>query len=473
MIPRLPSNYYTAFFTELEEFRVTRESHGLENTETRGFRVDLLLAFLLALATCQSAAAPDIMQATRSENLQDFAELQDAGRLSQLADNNTEIRPFKIEVDESAIDDLRARLAFARLPDQISGSSWDYGTDLSYLTELLDYWQADFDWPAQQDALNEFNQYKTTLDAINLHFIHQESDHAGAIPLLLLHGWPGSISEFQKIIPALTNPELHGGGTADAFHVIAPSLPGFGFSSAPKNPGFGPEQMALTFAALMERLGYERYALAGGDWGAIINRHLANHYPERLIGLHSNMVLANPPSDPVRRDAVPSDEAEKVEARRSFMRNEVGYQQIQGTKPQTLGYGLNDSPAGLAAWIVEKFHGWSDLPQGSQGNLGNNFSKDEILTNISIYWFTGSITSSMRIYYENRNNTPLKPLDFINVPTGAAIFPAEIYILPKAWVEAAYDLRHWTVMPKGGHFAALEQPEFYVKDLRDFYKKLR
>ena len=185
------------------------------------------------------------------------------------------------------------------------------------------------------------------------------------------------------------------------------------------------------------------------------------------------MILANPPADAARRDAVPADEAARVEARRSFMLNEVGYQQIQGTKPQTLGYGLNDSPAGLAAWIVEKFHGWSDLPQGPDGVLDNNFTKDELLTNISIYWFTNSITSSTRIYYENRNRTPLKPMEFINVPTGAAIFPAEIYILPRAWVEEAYDLRHWTVMPKGGHFAALEQPEFYVNDLRDFYRLLR
>jgi microsomal epoxide hydrolase len=359
------------------------------------------------------------------------------------------------------------------LPDQLNEVSWEYGTDLEYLKELLDYWRTEFNWRTQEEMLNQFSQFKTTIENIDVHFIHQRSSHENAIPLLLVHGWPGSVSEFSQIIGPLTDPTAHGGSAEDAFHVIAPSLPGFGFSSAPTEPGFGPEQMALAFADLMERLGYEQYALAGGDWGAIINRHLANHYPERLIGLHSNMVLAGPPSDPAQRDAVLESEAAVVEARRNYMLNEVGYQQIQGTKPQTLGYGLNDSPAGLAAWIVEKFHGWSDLSQDESGNLDNNFSKDEILTNISIYWFTGSITSSARIYYENRNSPPLKPMTYIDVPTGAAIFPAEIYILPRAWVEAAYDLRQWTVMPEGGHFAALEQPQSYLQDLRVFYRSLR
>ena len=470
MILRLLAHDSPVSFADTQACHLAHEPDPPQKSWSCGLTAGLLLVFLLTVVTCQSSAAPDIIPVMSPETLN---QVSDRAKTEPLADNNSAIRPFEINVDEAAIQDLHARLALTRLPDQIPGSSWEYGTELRYIEELLDYWQTDFDWPAHQDALNKFDHYKTILDDIDLHFIHQKSDRADAIPLLLVHGWPGSISEFQKIIPALTNPEQYGGNSSDAFHVTAPSLPGFGFSSAPETSGFGPEQMALTFAALMERLGYERYALAGGDWGAIINRHLANHYPERLIGLHSNMVLANPPSDSARRDFVPPDEAARVEARRSFMLNEVGYQQIQGTKPQTLGYGLNDSPAGLAAWIVEKFHGWSDLPQGTNGDLDNNFTKDEILTNISIYWFTNSITSSTRIYYENRNSSPLKPMEFINVPTGAAIFPAEIYILPRAWVEDAYDLRHWTVMPEGGHFAALEQPESYVKDLRDFYRLLR
>jgi microsomal epoxide hydrolase len=435
--------------------------------------LSVALIFLGSLA-CHSAGAVDIIATSSKQTLsQPDTHFPPAQVHQLLAASSNAINPFRISVPDSAIADLRQRLSLTRLPDQLNEVSWEYGTDLEYLKELLDYWRTEFNWRTQEEMLNQFSQFKTTIENIDVHFIHQRSSHENAIPLLLVHGWPGSVSEFSQIIGPLTDPTAHGGSAEDAFHVIAPSLPGFGFSSAPTEPGFGPEQMALAFADLMERLGYEQYALAGGDWGAIINRHLANHYPERLIGLHSNMVLAGPPSDPAQRDAVLESEAAVVEARRNYMLNEVGYQQIQGTKPQTLGYGLNDSPAGLAAWIVEKFHGWSDLSQDESGNLDNNFSKDEILTNISIYWFTGSITSSARIYYENRNSPPLKPMTYIDVPTGAAIFPAEIYILPRAWVEAAYDLRQWTVMPEGGHFAALEQPQSYLQDLRVFYRSLR
>ena len=435
--------------------------------------LSVALIFLGSLA-CHSAGAVDIIATSSKQTLsQPDTHFPPAQVHQLLAASSNAINPFRISVPDSAIADLRQRLSLTRLPDQLNEVSWEYGTDLEYLKELLDYWRTEFNWRTQEEMLNQFSQFKTTIENIDVHFIHQRSSHENAIPLLLVHGWPGSVSEFSQIIGPLTDPTAHGGSAEDAFHVIAPSLPGFGFSSAPTEPGFGPEQMALAFADLMERLGYEQYALAGGDWGAIINRHLANHYPERLIGLHSNMVLAGPPSDPAQRDAVLESEAAVVEARRNYMLNEVGYQQIQGTKPQTLGYGLNDSPAGLAAWIVEKFHGWSDLSQDESGNLDNNFSKDEILTNISIYWFTGSITSSARIYYENRNSPPLKPMTYVDVPTGAAIFPAEIYILPRAWVEAAYDLRQWTVMPEGGHFAALEQPQSYLQDLRVFYRSLR
>ncbi len=391
----------------------------------------------------------------------------------KLASAREAVHTFTIDISDEAIADLRQRLANTRLPDQLDGSSWEYGTQLSYLQELIDYWQNDFDWRQQETLLNQFDQFTTDIDDLSVHFIHQRSTNADAIPLLLVHGWPGSISEFYKVIGPLTEPAEYGGNRGDSFHIIAPSLPGFGFSGIPTNPGMNPEKIALMLAALMEKLGYERYALAGGDWGAIINRHIANHYPERLIGLHSNMMLAGPPSDSALRDQVSEEESTLVDARRSYMLNEVGYQQIQGTKPQTLGYGLADSPAGLAAWIVEKFHGWSDLPQGPEGDLDNNFSKDELLTNISIYWFTNTITSSARIYYENRNVPASKPVEYIDVPTGAAIFPAEIYIVPRSWAESAYDLRHWTVMDQGGHFAALEQPQLYLEDVRAFYRLLR
>ncbi|MDC0221494.1 epoxide hydrolase [Gammaproteobacteria bacterium] len=386
---------------------------------------------------------------------------------------NNSITPFQISISDEDLEDLQLRLSLTRLPDQLNNISWEYGTDLNYMRELIGYWQDGFDWREQERQLNQFDQFKTVVDDLNMHFIHQRSSNPDAIPLMVVHGWPGSVSEFSKIIGPLTDPLAYGGDISDSFHVIAPSLPGFGFSGIPDETGYSPERIALLLAELMEKIGYERYAIAGGDWGAIINRHLANHYPDRLIGLHSNMMLAGPPSDTEQRANVTEEENEARTSRQDYMQNEVAYQQIQGTKPQTLGYGLNDSPAGVAAWIVEKFHGWTDMPQGADGYLDNHFTKDELLTNIAIYWFTNTITSSTRIYLENRNTPAIKPMEFINVPTGAAIFPAEIFITPRSWAEASYDLRHWTVMEEGGHFAALEQPELYLNDLREFFRLLR
>ena len=387
--------------------------------------------------------------------------------------NNAPIIPFEIDISDVAIEDLQRRLAATRMPDQITDTTWEYGTDSSYLAELISYWQNDFDWKKQESELNQFDQFKTEIDGLAMHFIHQRSENPDAIPLMMVHGWPGSVSEFSKIVGPLTDPVSHGGDIADSYHVIAPSLPGFGFSERPSEPGYSPEKMAHILAGLMQRLGYEQYAIAGGDWGAIINRHLANNYPERLIGLHSNMVLAGPPADAAHRDDVPETISSLRTARTAYMLNEVGYQRIQGTKPQSLGYGLNDSPAGLAAWIVEKFHGWSDMPQGADGDLDDYFTKDELLTNIAIYWFTETITSSARIYYENSKTPVAKPIEYIDVPTGVALYPAEIFITPRSWVAAAYDLRHYSLMEKGGHFAALEQTESYLSELNTFFRLLR
>ena len=383
------------------------------------------------------------------------------------------VQEFSINISDEAIADLQSRLARTRFPDQLEGTSWQYGTEKNTLSELIAYWREDFNWREQEAMLNAFDQQLVEVDGLSLHTIHQRSNNPDAIPLLLVHGWPGSIAEFHKLIGPLTDPEAHGGESIDSYHVIAPSLPGFGFSGAPKDSGYSPERIALLLAGLMQALGYERYALAGGDWGAVINSHHANHFPERLIGLHSNMLLASPPEDESARDAVTPSEAALRESRGSYMRNEFAYQQIQGTKPQSLGYALNDSPAGLAAWILEKFHGWSDIPQDETGDIWSAFSKDEILTNISIYWFTQSITSSMRIYYENRTTPQIKPTGFINVPTGVALFPAEIYITPRAWAEAAYDIRHWSQLEQGGHFAALEQTAVYRRELNTFFRLLR
>lgn len=386
---------------------------------------------------------------------------------------DTAIVPFEIRVPDADIEDLKARLARARLPEQIPGTGWEYGTNAEYLRELLDYWRTEFDWRAQEAALNQFDQYMTTIDGVPIHFIHQRSSNPNAIPLLITHGWPGSFVEFRKLIGPLTEPQNYGGRAEDAFHVVIPSLPGFGFSGAPQVRGVNPEHMAHTLATLMERLGYSRYGLQGGDWGGIISRIHAHQYPDRVIGLHSNFVLANPPQEAAVRDAVPAQEMAAREARQAFMANEVGYQQIQGTKPQTLGVGLNDSPAGLASWIVEKFHGWSDIDQQSVDGLDAKFTKDEILTDISVYWFTGSITSSARIYFENRN-VPMKvPLGYVSVPTAGAIFPKEIYLTPRAWAEANYNIVRWTAMPRGGHFAAMEEPQLLLDDIRAFFDTLR
>ena len=430
----------------------------------------VLATLILLLATYEiTSIAATLNQVSRPSTGCTPIDIDD----NQLANNGSSITPFEIVVPDAAISDLKTRLQNTRLPDQISETTWEYGTDKTYLTELIDYWENEFDWKEQERTLNEFDHFKTEIDEIEMHFIHQRSEHPDAIPLMIVHGWPGSISEFSKIIDPLVDPVAYGGSASDAFHVITPSLPGCGFSSAPTQPGYSPEKIAHILAALMEKIGYQRYAIAGGDWGAIINRYLAFNYPDRLIGLHSNMMLAGPPTDREQRADVTQAEETARAARGAYMQNERAYQQIQGSKPQTLGYGLNDSPAGLAAWIVEKFHGWTDMPQGATGYLDNHFTKDELLTNIAIYWFTGTITSSTRIYYEN-SKTPIEtPLGFINVPTGAAIFPAEIFVTPRAWAEAAYDLRHWSVMSEGGHFAALEKPDLYLNDLQIFFRLLR
>ena len=386
---------------------------------------------------------------------------------------DTAIVPFEIHIPDADIADLKARLANARLPAQIPGTGWEYGTNATYLKELVDYWLNDFDWRAQEAELNEFAQFKTNIDGLPIHFIHVRAENPDAMPLLITHGWPGSFVEFRKIIGPLTHPELYGGNAEDAFHVVIPSLPGFGFSGEPQERGYNPERMAHVLAALMQRLGYDHYGAQGGDWGAIINRVHAARYPERMIGLHSNFVLASPPEDPAIRAAVSVEEKQARDARAAFMLNEVGYQQIQGTKPQSLGVALNDSPAGLAAWIVEKFHGWSDIDQQSVNGLDAKFTKDEILTDISVYWFTASITASTRIYYENRNFPASEPTGYVTVPTAGAIFPAEIYITPRLWAEASYNIVRWTPMPRGGHFAAMEEPELLLEDVRAFFRSLR
>jgi pimeloyl-ACP methyl ester carboxylesterase len=379
------------------------------------------------------------------------------------------VRSINISVPDQVLEDLEYRLDRTRLPDQIPGTAWDYGTDGDYLVELLAYWKDDFDWRAQERRLNDFDHFVTEIDGVDMHFIHQRSPNRDATPLLLTHGWPGSFVEFTELIGPLTDPAAFGGDPADAFHVVVPSLPGFGLSGKPTQPGFSPERMADVEAALMERLGYDRYGAQGGDWGAIIGRSLAGNYPENVIGLHSNFILAGPGADTGQDgDATPEEMEHRAERAAAFSEGS-GYQNIQGTKPQTVGVGLNDSPAGLAAWIVEKFHGWSD----NDGNVESAFTKDQILTNITLYWVTETITSSARIYYESSHTRATRPVRYVEVPTAGAIFPKEIYFTPRAWAEASYNIVRWTMMPSGGHFAALEEPELLVDDIRAFFRELR
>jgi pimeloyl-ACP methyl ester carboxylesterase len=381
----------------------------------------------------------------------------------------TEVVPFTIHVPDAVLTDLKERLARTRLPDTIEGSGWTYGTDLAYLKELITYWREKFDWREQERRLNAFEQFRTNIDGINVHFVHRRSAQPNALPLLVTHGWPGSFVEFTKIIDPLSNPTAHGGRAQDAFHVVAASIPGYGFSDAPRQPGYGPARMAEILAKLMARLGYTRYGAQGGDWGSIISRTLAIQDAEHVAGLHLNFCFGGAPAGGASAiDALPPAEAEKVRGRLFATGEEQGYSGIQGTKPQTLGYALNDSPAGLAAWIVEKFRSWCDC----DGNVEKKFTKDELLTNITLYWVTQTPTSSARLYYESRHAGPLDARR-VEVPTGCAIFPRELTYAPRVWLEPRMNLVHWSELPRGGHFAALEEPELLVDDVRKFFSGLR
>ena len=387
-----------------------------------------------------------------------------AGRAQQ----SDAVVPFKIQVADAVLADLKDRLARTRFPAEIPGAGWDYGTDLTYLKELVAYWRTRFDWRAAERRLNQFSQFTTNIDGLDIHFIHQRSSNPNALAIAVTHGWPGSIAEFTKIIGPLTDPVAHGSTAADAFHVVAISLPGFGFSGKPTERGYSPERIAGVVAKLMARLGYTRYGLQGGDWGSSISRFAALNDRSHVVGLHLNFCLAGPPPGAANpTEGVPQAEIDRQRARASFFETERGYFLEQSTKPQTIGYGLDDSPAGLAAWIVEKFRSWSD----SDGNVEKRFTKDELLTNITLYWVTQTGTSSARIYFENARAPG--PQRRVEVPTACAVFPKEISFAPRKWVEAQYNLTRWTEMPRGGHFAAMEEPDLLVDDLRAFFRTLR
>ena len=371
----------------------------------------------------------------------------------------TSPRAFRLQIPDSALADLSERLARTRWPDEPPLEAWSTGTSLLYLRDLTYYWETRFDWRAWEAKLNAFPQYTVPIRGIDLHFIHAPGKGTNPMPLLLSHGWPDSVFEFHKLIPLLT----------EHFTVVAPSLPGYTLSFKPGQKRFGSEDMAEAFAELMtDVLGYKRFGCQGGDWGASISSVLGYRYPGRLTGIHLNLLV-------VRRElnfTAENDEDKKYKKQlSSFLREETGYQAIQGTKPQTLAYGLADSPAGLAAWIVEKFRGWSDC----NGNPENAISRDEMLANISLYWFTGAIGSSFWPYYARlHGGWPIPEGRTIDVPLGYAEFPKEILTPPRSLAEKTYtDIRRWSVMPKGGHFAALEQPELLAREIREFFGALR
>jgi pimeloyl-ACP methyl ester carboxylesterase len=380
------------------------------------------------------------------------------------------VEPFRLHVPDTATADLRERLSRTRFPDQAPGEPWAYGTNVDYLRELVEYWRSGFDWRAQEARLNALPQYKTALHDIDVHFLHVPGNGPNPCPLLLMHGWPGSVFEFLDLIPRLTDPASFGGDPADAFTVVAPSLPGYGMSFRPGQRRFGIEEIADCLADLMTgTLGYRRFGAQGGDWGGITASRMGYAHADKLLGIHVNLLA-------VRRDTnmlgnPTAEERKYLDELAHWLKEETGYQWIQGTRPQTLSFGLTDSPAGLAAWIIEKFRIWSDCGD----DVESVFTRDQLLANISLYWFTGAIGSSFFPYYFRMHRPwPIPEGGTIAVPTGYAAFPHEILRPPRSLAERTYtDIRRWTEMQRGGHFAAMEQPDALAADVRAFFRMVR
>lgn len=379
------------------------------------------------------------------------------------------VESFEIAIPEAVLTDLKARLSRVRWPDEAPDAPWRYGSSVDYMKGLVDYWRDSFNWRAQELALNGFKQFKANIDGIGVHFIHEQGVGEKPLPLLLSHGWPGSIVEFQELIPRLVDPARFGGDPKDAFTIVAPSLPGYGFSFAENQRRVGITGMADVLAKLMrDALGYARFGAQGGDWGGFVTSYLGFAYPENMIGIHLNFLPIG--RDPKAVAEPTAQERSYFEALANWQKEETGYQWIQGTRPQTLAFALTDSPTGLAAWIVEKFRAWSDCG----GDVESAFTKDAMLTNIMLYWATGAINSSFWPYYDRRHsNWPIPAGARIEVPMGYAAFPKEIFQPPRSLAQRTYDIRRWTDMAKGGHFAAMEQPEALAAEIRAFFRPLR
>ncbi|NBE82748.1 alpha/beta fold hydrolase [Micromonospora sp. NEAU-HG-1] len=378
-----------------------------------------------------------------------------------------QITPFRIEISQDRLDDLRQRLAATRWPDESPATGWEAGVPQGYLKDLADYWGTDYDWRAHEARLNEFPQFTTEIDGQTVHFLHVRSPEPGAVPLILTHGWPGSVVEFMNIIGPLTDPARYGGDPADAFHVVAPSLPGFGFSTPLTAPGWGTSRVAQAWAELMKRLGYDRYGAQGGDTGAIITPELGRIDSNHVIGVHVNNLGTFPSGDPAELVGLTEADQARLEFMTTWGRDMSGYAIVQSTRPQTISYALTDSPVGQLAWIVEKFKEWTDP---SAGLPEDAIDRDLILTDVSVYWLTGTAGSAARIYYEDaRTWGQASPRS--QVPTGVAVFPNDITLRPLA--ERDHNVVHWSEFSRGGHFAALEAPDLLVDDVRKFFRPLR
>ena len=378
------------------------------------------------------------------------------------------IRPFRISIPQADLDDLRDRLARTRWTADLPGTGWERGVPTAYLRDLAAYWEKEYDWRAHEAALNAYPQFVTVIDGGQVHFLHVRSPQPDATPLLLLHGWPGSVVEFLDLIGPLTDPAAHGGDPAQAFHLVIPSLPGYGFSGPLTETGWTDARAAAALAELMDRLGYQRYGVQGGDVGAFIGPLIGRAAPDRVIGVHVNALVTFPTGDPADMAALTEAEQGRLATMSEWQQRSGAYMQIQGTRPQTIGHALNDSPAGLLAWITEKFQEWTDpaaaLPEDA-------VDRDRILTDVSIYWFTGTAGSAAHTYYERFNDPAMwAPKVRSDVPTGVAVFTTDMSIRPFA--SKLNNVVHWSEFSRGGHFAALEAPDLLTGDVRAFFAGL-
>jgi pimeloyl-ACP methyl ester carboxylesterase len=377
-----------------------------------------------------------------------------------------EVQPFKIQVSDEELDDLKRRLRATRWPEKEAADDWSQGVPLAYLKNVCRYWAETYDWRKTEERLNALPQFRTEVDGLGIHFLHARSPHRDALPLVMTHGWPGSIVEFLKVIPMLTDPTKHGGSAEDAFHVVCPSLPGYGFSDKPARNGWSLEKIATAWSALMLRLGYNRYFAQGGDWGAGVTTAIGLQDTVHCCGIHLNMPLARPDSDTM--SSLTEEEQDWLAKFKHFEDWDSGYAKEQSTRPQTVGYGLADSPAGQAAWILEKFWAWTD----SNGNPENVLTRDEMLDAIMLYWIPNSAASSARLYWESYGKWGL--FDPVRVPVGCSLFPKDIVGASRRWAEKSYlNLVYWNRVDRGGHFAAFEQPELFAKELRACFRMMR